>query len=76
MRSSYRPPGVSTLPTSDAGIEGREDVDKVTTKDIEESFAKSMASVKELVTGIIKELPEKRSCSCGSALENAVLIGT
>ena len=65
--------GIGIVTDYDAGIEGREDVDKVTTKDIEESFAKSTASVKELVTGIIKELPEKRSCSCGSALENAVL---
>lgn len=65
--------GIGIVTDYDAGIEGRKDIGKVNSKDVEATFANSMATVKALVAGTIRELPQKRACSCGSALENAAL---
>jgi 5'-methylthioadenosine phosphorylase len=65
--------GIGVITDYDAGIEGREDVKNVSGKDVEEIFSRSISTVKELVSNIIKETPENRECSCASALDHAVM---
>ncbi len=68
--------GIGFVTDYDVGLEGRPDIKKVSTKEVNENFAKGISTIKELVAEIIKETPEKRTCACGSALENAVQTKT
>ena len=64
--------GIGLVTDYDAGLEGRSDIKTVSAQEVSETFSKGISTMKELVNGIIKELPEKRSCACGSSLDNAV----
>ncbi len=57
----------------DAGLEGNPEVKPVSHEDVLRVFNKNIGRLKELVGEIVKGLPEKRSCGCGSALGNARL---
>lgn len=62
---------ISLITDYDAGLEGMPDVKPVTAVDIARIFKENNERVKKLIAEIIKNLPEKRGCGCGSAMEHA-----
>jgi len=57
----------------DAGIAGNENIKPVSHKEVMEMFSKNVDNVKSLVKDIVKEMPEKRTCQCASALDGAMV---
>ena len=55
----------------DAGLEGAPGVKPVDAQEVLKVFGRSMDKVKELITRMVPEIPQKRSCDCGDALKNA-----
>lgn len=66
--------GIGLVTDYDVGIEGAADK-PVSSDELSRIFADNMSLMKQLVSSIVKEMPKKRSCACGSALEGAVLGG-
>jgi 5'-methylthioadenosine phosphorylase len=64
---------ISLATDYDAGLEGNPDVKPVSHEDVIKVFNENMAKLKGLISETVKNLPERRSCGCGSALRHARL---
>jgi len=64
---------ISLATDYDAGLEGNPDVKPVSHEQVVEVFNENMGKLKELIVEIVKNLPERRNCGCGSALKHARL---
>lgn len=64
---------ISLVTDYDAGLEGDPSIKPVSHEEVIRIFNKNIENLRSLITKVIKTLPEKRSCSCGSALKGARL---
>ncbi len=62
---------ISLATDYDAGLEGDPSVKPVSHEEVIKVFNSKMESLRELIVEIVKALPEKRSCECGTALAHA-----
>jgi 5'-methylthioadenosine phosphorylase len=64
---------ISLATDYDAGLEGNPDVKPVSHEEVVKVFNRNIGNLKELISEIVKNLPERRSCGCGTALRHARL---
>lgn len=64
---------ISVVTDYDSGLEGDKSVKAVSHEQVIKTFNANMEKLRSLLAGMIEALPEKRSCSCGSALKHARL---
>ena len=64
---------VSLATDYDAGLEGDPDAKPVSHGEVVRVFNENMERLRALIAEIVKGLPEKRGCGCGSALRHARL---
>ncbi|MDV3278187.1 MAG: S-methyl-5'-thioadenosine phosphorylase [Nitrososphaerales archaeon] len=64
---------ISLVTDYDVGLEGDPRVKPVSHEEVIKVFNANVAKLRRLITEIVKELPGKRGCECGSALEHARL---
>jgi 5'-methylthioadenosine phosphorylase len=64
---------ISVTTDYDAGLEGDSMVKPVSHEEVIKVFNDNMDKLRKLIVEIVKRLPERRTCSCGSALEHARL---
>lgn len=64
---------ISLATDYDAGLEGNPDVKPVSHEDVVRVFNRNMESLRKLIVEIVKEIPAKRTCECGTALKHARL---
>ncbi len=64
---------VSLVTDYDVGLEGNPRVKPVSHAEVIEVFSRNIQKLRGLVVEMIRALPEKRSCNCGSALGGARL---
>ncbi len=64
---------ISLVTDYDAGLEGDPGVKPVSHEEVIRVFKRNMEKLRKLIVEIAKELPRKRTCGCGSALEHARL---
>ncbi len=57
----------------DAGLEGMQDIYPVTFEELVKVFKANIDKVKKLIFKMIEDMPEKRICECGQALEKAMV---
>jgi len=62
---------ISLATDYDAGLEGDPNVKPVSHEEVIKVFNSKMDSLRTLIVEIIKKMPEKRSCECGTALAHA-----
>ena len=62
---------ISLATDYDAGLEGDPKVKPVSHEEVIRVFNKNMGDLRRLIVEIVKSLPAKRACGCGSALEHA-----
>jgi len=62
---------ISLATDYDAGLEGDPSVKPVSHEEVIKVFNSKMEGLRRLIMEIVKTLPEKRTCGCGSALEHA-----
>lgn len=62
---------ISVVTDYDAGLEGDPKVKPVSHEAVIKVFNENIGRLRELIAEVVKDLPEERSCSCGSALEHA-----
>lgn len=62
--------GIALITDYDAGIEG---VDPVQASEVIRVFKESNELLRELLLRMVRSIPAERDCSCGNALEGAVL---
>jgi len=65
--------GIGIVTDYDAGLDGVEGIKPVNFEDMLSVFNGSVDKVKKLITELIPEIPDKRSCECGNALDNAAV---
>jgi len=63
--------GIGIVTDYDAGLEGVDGIKPVNFEDMLKVFNSSVDKVKELIAELVPEIPEKRGCKCGSALDDA-----
>ena len=66
---------VSLITDYDAGLAGDPAVEPVSVAEVERFFAASNDRVRELILGLIPQLPAARDCPCGTAMKGAVIGG-
>jgi 5'-methylthioadenosine phosphorylase len=64
---------ISLVTDYDVGLEGDPGAKAVSHEEVVKVFNSKMESLRNLIVEIVKELPEKRTCECSSALEHARL---
>ncbi|MEM0154848.1 MAG: S-methyl-5'-thioadenosine phosphorylase [Methanothrix sp.] len=64
---------IAVVTDYDAGIEDDQHIKPVSFDDVGKRFASSIEKVRKMVADMIKEIPQERSCSCGSVLDNATV---
>lgn len=64
---------ISLITDYDAGLEGDENIEPVSTEDVVKVFNQNVANVKKLIFKIIEEIDIKETCTCQKALEFAFL---
>jgi 5'-methylthioadenosine phosphorylase len=64
---------ISLVTDYDSGLEGDPKVKPVSHEAVIKIFNENIENLRKLITGMVEAMPEKRSCSCGSALEHARL---
>ncbi len=64
---------ISLATDYDAGLEGDPRAKPVSHEAVIKVFNRNMGRLRNLIVEIAKELPQKRTCDCGSALEHARL---
>ncbi len=64
---------ISLVTDYDSGLEGDPKVKPVSHEEVINVFNKNMGRLRKLIIEIAKELPQKRTCECGSALKHARL---
>ena len=62
---------ISLATDYDAGLEGDPSVKPVSHEEVIKVFNSKMDSLRKLIVAIVKAMPEKRKCDCGTALEHA-----
>ena len=62
---------ISLATDYDVGLEGDASVNPVSHEEVIKVFNSKMDSLRELIVEIVKMMPEKRTCDCGSALKHA-----
>jgi len=62
---------ISLATDYDAGLEGDPSVKPVSHEEVIKVFNSKMDSLRSLIVEIVKNLPERRTCGCGSALAHA-----
>jgi 5'-methylthioadenosine phosphorylase len=62
---------ISLVTDYDVGLEGDKRVKPVSHEEVVKVFARSQGSMRNLIVEVVKALPEKRACECGSALKHA-----
>ena len=62
---------ISLATDYDAGLEGAPKVKPVSHEEVIKVFNSKMGSLRRLIVEIVKNLPEERTCGCGSALAHA-----
>ena len=62
---------LSLVTDYDSGLEGDRKVKPVSHEEVIRIFNENIENLRSLVTEMVKAIPEKRSCSCGSALKGA-----
>ena len=62
---------ISLITDHDVGLEGDASIKAVSSEMVAEIFKKNNFKLKQLLTNLIPEIPEKRSCSCSSSLNGA-----
>lgn len=65
--------GIGIVTDYDAGLEGNPSIKPVDSTEMLRVFNQNIEKVKELITRIVPAIPEKRSCPCAQALEDAGL---
>ncbi len=64
---------ISLATDYDSGLEGDPNVKPVSHEEVINVFNRNMPRLRKLIVEIVKELPQKRTCECGSALKHARL---
>jgi 5'-methylthioadenosine phosphorylase len=64
---------ISVATDYDAGLEGDPGAEAVSHEEVIRVFNENMGNLRGLIVEIVKDLPETRSCGCGSSLEHARL---
>ena len=64
---------ISLATDYDAGLEGNPDIKPVSHEEVVKVFNKNIGNLKLLIAEIVKNLPERRTCGCGSSLAHARL---
>jgi 5'-methylthioadenosine phosphorylase len=64
--------GIGMVTDYDAGLVGKKGIKPVSIAEVNRIFGENIGKVKELIGKLLPEIPEKRNCTCGSALEGAV----
>ncbi|MDV3244661.1 MAG: S-methyl-5'-thioadenosine phosphorylase [Nitrososphaerales archaeon] len=64
---------ISLVTDYDAGLEGNPTVKPVSHEEVIKVFNQNIARLRELIAEIVKRLPSRRGCECGSALRHARL---
>jgi 5'-methylthioadenosine phosphorylase len=64
---------ISLATDYDAGLEGNPDVKPVSHEEVVKVFDKNISKLKGLIAEIVRNLPQRRGCECGSALRHARL---
>ena len=62
---------ISLATDYDAGLEGDPSVKPVSHEEVIRVFNSKMDTLRKLIVEVIKQMPEKRDCECGSALAHA-----
>ena len=62
---------ISLATDYDAGLEGDPTVEPVSHEQVIKVFNAKMESLRKLIVEVVKAMPEKRGCDCGSALAHA-----
>ena len=62
---------ISLATDYDAGLEGDPSVKPVSHEEVIKVFNSKMDTLRKLIVEVIKQMPEKRDCECGSALAHA-----
>ena len=62
---------ISLATDYDAGLEGDPTVEPVSHEEVIKVFNSKMESLRELIVEIVKALPQRRACDCGTALKHA-----
>ncbi len=64
---------ISLVTDYDSGVEGDPSVKPVSHEGVIKIFNQNLENLRKLIMDMVGEIPEKRSCSCGTALANARL---
>ena len=64
---------LSIVTDYDAGLEGRSDIKPVSHEEVMRIFGENIGNVKGLVTEVVKQMPQARSCNCANALDGAII---
>lgn len=62
---------ISLATDFDAGLEGDSSIEPVSHEEVIRVFNSKMGDLRKLIVEIVKTMPEKRGCGCGTALEQA-----
>ncbi len=65
--------GIGLVTDYDVGLEGRSEIAPVSAAEVGKIFNRNIENAKRLLLELIPEIPERRGCSCGSALDGAIL---
>jgi 5'-methylthioadenosine phosphorylase len=64
---------ISLITDYDVGLEGQPGIEPVTHEGVIQVFQANNQKVKDVILALIEEMPAKRECTCGSALQGARL---
>jgi 5'-methylthioadenosine phosphorylase len=64
---------ISLITDYDVGLEGQPGIEPVTHHEVIQVFQANNQRVKDVIVALIKQMPGKRECACGSALAGARL---
>lgn len=65
--------GIALITDFDAGLVGMQDIYPVTLEEVLRVFKKNNDKAKKLILEMITNMPNERTCSCGTALQGAVI---
>jgi 5'-methylthioadenosine phosphorylase len=64
---------IALITDYDVGLEGEEGIEPVTHEGVIKVFNENNERVKRVIKDMVAQMPEKRTCTCGSALQGARL---
>jgi len=64
---------ISVVTDYDVGLEGNRRVKPVSHEEVIRVFEENIEKLRRLISEVVRRIPEKRSCECGRALEDARL---